>query len=125
MENECRHCKSNNIAVIDTRPSRTEFFSVRRRRKCMDCGYRFTTYEVEASQIVAIAYDIFRSYMLPQILRQSTEQLEAVFQKADIDFKGLMEGNEGTILQRIRTSGGEMPEKLKALAETLDVQDFL
>lgn len=39
----CPKCKSNNLSVIDSRE--TDENSVRRRRECEECGYRFTTYE--------------------------------------------------------------------------------
>ena len=39
----CPKCKSENLSVIDSRD--TDDRTVRRRRKCDDCGFRFTTYE--------------------------------------------------------------------------------
>jgi len=40
----CPYCGSTEDRVIDSRPSRDER-SVRRRRECVGCGKRFTTYE--------------------------------------------------------------------------------
>jgi transcriptional regulator NrdR family protein len=40
----CPRCSSNNDAVIDSRES-PDLESVRRRRHCMACNARFTTYE--------------------------------------------------------------------------------
>ncbi len=40
----CPYCKSDNTRVIDSRSS-ADGFSIRRRRECLDCGRRFTTYE--------------------------------------------------------------------------------
>lgn len=43
----CPDCKKNTVYVIDSRGTnlfRTE--SVRRRRKCANCHYTYTTYEV-------------------------------------------------------------------------------
>ena len=46
----CPKCKSDNLSVIDSRD--TDEKSVRRRRECLDCGYRFTTYErIEPSKL--------------------------------------------------------------------------
>lgn len=41
----CPKCKSERISVIDSRPA-TDL--VRRRRKCDDCGARFSTVEIDA-----------------------------------------------------------------------------
>ena len=40
----CPFCKQNNDRVIDSR-SAVDGFAIRRRRECVDCGRRFTTYE--------------------------------------------------------------------------------
>ena len=40
----CPYCKSNNDKVIDSRTS-GEADAIRRRRECLECGGRFTTYE--------------------------------------------------------------------------------
>lgn len=46
----CPKCKTENLSVIDSRD--TDEKSVRRRRECLDCGYRFTTYErIEPSKL--------------------------------------------------------------------------
>ncbi len=42
---KCPSCDSENIKVIDSRPV-PENNSIRRRRECLDCKFRFTTYEV-------------------------------------------------------------------------------
>jgi len=41
---DCIYCKSYNTRVIDSRLTSSN--DVRRRRKCIDCKKRFTTYEV-------------------------------------------------------------------------------
>jgi transcriptional repressor NrdR len=40
----CPFCKHDNDRVIDSRAA-ADAFSIRRRRECMDCSRRFTTYE--------------------------------------------------------------------------------
>ncbi|MCL4107278.1 UNVERIFIED_CONTAM: hypothetical protein GTU68_017162 [Idotea baltica] len=40
----CLKCNSHDDKVIDSRASK-DGFSIRRRRECTECGYRFTTYE--------------------------------------------------------------------------------
>jgi len=40
----CPYCKSDNDRVIDSRAS-ADGFAIRRRRTCLECGRRYTTYE--------------------------------------------------------------------------------
>jgi transcriptional repressor NrdR len=40
----CPKCGHPESKVVDSRPS-DEYNSIRRRRECLKCGYRFTTYE--------------------------------------------------------------------------------
>ena len=41
---ECPHCGKNNTKVIDSRLAK-DGITIRRRRQCLDCSGRFTTYE--------------------------------------------------------------------------------
>lgn len=53
----CPKCGCQNDKVIDSRASR-EGATIRRRRQCLGCGYRFTTYEeVERGGIVVLKHD--------------------------------------------------------------------
>ena len=40
----CPHCHKNGSRVVDSRPSEDGSF-IRRRRECIHCGFRFTTFE--------------------------------------------------------------------------------
>ena len=40
----CPHCGRDEDKVIESRPN-ADATSVRRRRECLNCGYRFTSYE--------------------------------------------------------------------------------
>ncbi|OQX52821.1 MAG: transcriptional regulator NrdR [Candidatus Cloacimonas sp. 4484_209] len=54
---KCPFCGSEDNRVVDTRPGK-EGKSVRRRRECLSCGRRFTTYEyVEKSPLLVIKRD--------------------------------------------------------------------
>jgi transcriptional repressor NrdR len=54
---KCPKCNYSESKVVDTRPT-DDGFRIRRRRECMVCGYRFTTYEkIEETQIVVIKRD--------------------------------------------------------------------
>lgn len=40
---KCPKCNAYGLAIADSRPDGE---TIRRRRKCLNCGYRFTTYEI-------------------------------------------------------------------------------
>lgn len=59
---KCPSCSSENIKVIDSRPV-PENNSIRRRRECLACKFRFTTYEViEAFHPVVIKKNGTKEY---------------------------------------------------------------
>ena len=54
---KCPYCSADNDKVIDSRPA-DDNSSIRRRRVCISCGKRFTTYEkVETIPVVVIKKD--------------------------------------------------------------------
>ncbi len=56
----CPYCGENRDKVVDSRTSK-EGAATRRRRECLDCGERFTTYEyVEQLEVAIIKKDMRR-----------------------------------------------------------------
>lgn len=54
---KCRFCGNLESKVIDSRPTE-EGMNIRRRRECLNCGKRFTTYEIiETLPIVVVKKD--------------------------------------------------------------------
>lgn len=54
---KCPYCDFSDSKVIDSRPTE-EGSSIRRRRECINCGKRFTTYEkVESIPVMVIKKD--------------------------------------------------------------------
>jgi transcriptional repressor NrdR len=54
---KCQFCNSEDSRVVDSRPTE-DGASIRRRRECITCGRRFTTYEkVETIQLLVIKKD--------------------------------------------------------------------
>ena len=54
---KCMYCSATESRVIDSRPT-DEGLAIRRRRECVSCGRRFTTYEkIETVQIVVVKKD--------------------------------------------------------------------
>lgn len=53
----CPFCEHTESKVIDSRPN-DDFYVIRRRRECIACGKRFTTYEkIEMIPIIVIKHD--------------------------------------------------------------------
>ncbi|MBR2925484.1 MAG: transcriptional repressor NrdR [Clostridia bacterium] len=56
----CQYCGYLDSKVIDSRPTE-EGSSIRRRRECLHCGRRFTTYEkIETSPVMVVKKDMRR-----------------------------------------------------------------
>jgi transcriptional repressor NrdR len=54
---KCRYCASTDSRVIDSRPTE-DGSAIRRRRECINCGKRFTTYEkIEEIPIMVVKRD--------------------------------------------------------------------
>ena len=70
---DCKHAATK---VIDSRPSKFTHIKVRRRRECIDCGYRFTTCEVSAEHIEAVRDMDFERYLQRKI-RKGLEDVGA------------------------------------------------
>ena len=72
---KCPYCRENNNKVIDSRLSK-DGNAIRRRRECLDCERRFTTYEtIEDIPLMIIKKDKRREVF-------SREKVRAGFQKA-------------------------------------------
>jgi transcriptional repressor NrdR len=71
---KCPACESNDDKVIDSRPAE-DGSSIRRRRECLVCGSRFTTYErVEDMPLMVIKKDGSRQPFDRQKQRRSQKR---------------------------------------------------
>ena len=59
---KCPFCKGNDTQVVDTRESE-EGDHIRRRRRCLSCDRRFTTYEIVELR-------------MPQVVKQNGMRIE-------------------------------------------------
>lgn len=65
----CPFCRADNDRVIDSRASQ-DSFSIRRRRECLSCKRRYTTYErVEEMAIKIIKKDNLREPFKPEKIK--------------------------------------------------------
>ena len=97
---KCPICGCTDSKVVDSRP--TEHSTIRRRRECLSCKYRFTTYEaIEMTPIVVIKKDgskeLFDKNKLFSGLLKScykrpvtTEQLETLVNEIENEFMNAM-----------------------------------
>lgn len=116
----CPVCNHPESRVVDTRVS-PDGTSIRRRRECDDCGYRFSTNEtVELLNTVVIkrdgSHELFSREKIERGLRRALEKRP----HTDADFRGLVNGIERDIqrlnAQEVRSSdiGTIIMERLKA-----------
>ena len=66
---KCQYCSCIESKVVDSRPA-DDNRTIRRRRVCLNCGRRFTTYEkIEVQQVLVIKRDQSRELFDPQKVR--------------------------------------------------------
>ena len=100
----CPKCGSRDDKVIDSRQSR-DSSSIRRRRQCLSCGYRFTTYEeIERSDLRVVKRD--RTHE-PFDRRKLAGSLAKAFEKRSISLVTL-EQVVDEIVHELETSGREV-----------------
>jgi transcriptional repressor NrdR len=100
----CPKCGSRDDKVIDSRQSR-EGLSIRRRRECLKCGYRYTTYEeIERTDLRVIKRD--RSHE-PFDRRKLVNSLAKACEKRSISLV-LLEQAVDDIIHEIETGGREV-----------------
>src|SRR6266478_9491670 len=118
----CPKCGSSDDKVIDSRQSR-DSSSIRRRRECLSCGYRFTTYEeIERSDLRVVKRN--RTHE-PFDRRKLVASIAKAFEKRSTSLVTLEEMVD-EIVHELETSGREVPslvigtkvlEKLRGIDE--------
>ncbi|MEP7014080.1 MAG: transcriptional regulator NrdR [Verrucomicrobiota bacterium] len=101
----CPKCGSRDDKVIDSRQSR-DSSSIRRRRQCLSCDYRFTTYEeIERSDVRVIKRD--RRTHEPFDRRKLAASVARAFEKRSTSLLTL-EQIVDEIVHELETSGREV-----------------
>ncbi|UCZ52244.1 transcriptional regulator NrdR [Bacillus shivajii] len=95
---KCPSCQHNGTRVLDSRPS-DEGKSIRRRRECEACGYRYTTFErVEQTPLIVVKKDgnreeFSREKMIRGLIRACEkrpvplEKLETIVEEVEKDIR--------------------------------------
>ena len=125
---KCPACGHLESKVIDSRPS-ADGKSIRRRRECLECGKRFTTYEnIETLPLIVIKKDLSRetfdrNKILNSIIRAcdkrqvTLSQMDAVVNEIESELQNSLQNEIPS------TKIGEMVmEKLKDLDEVAYVR---
>jgi transcriptional repressor NrdR len=100
----CPKCGSRDDKVIDSRQSR-DSSSIRRRRQCLNCGYRFTTYEeIERSDLRVVKRD--RTHE-PFDRHKLASSIAKAFEKRSVSLVTL-EQVVDEIVHELETSGREV-----------------
>ena len=125
---KCPYCGYSESKVIDSRPA-DENSSIRRRRECLSCGKRFTTYEtVESLPMVVVKKDGSRqSFDRQKVLRGmiracekrpvSLAELERIADEIEQELQNSME-------REIRTAdiGEKVMERLRSVDQVAYVR---
>ena len=116
---KCPYCGYSESKVIDSRPA-DENSSIRRRRECLSCGKRFTTYEtVESLPMVVVKKDgsrqsFDRRKVLGGMIRACEKrpvplaELEKIAEEIEQDLQNAMEREVSTeaigekVMERLR-----------------------
>lgn len=124
----CQYCNCTESKVIDSRPTE-EGNSIRRRRECMNCGRRFTTYEkIELSPLMVVKRDgrreAFDSRKIKGGVLHACEKLPVSMQQIDmivarIEQRAYSEADGEISSQRL---GDMVMEELKALNDVAYVR---
>ncbi len=118
----CPKCGSRSDKVIDSRQSR-QGQSIRRRRQCLKCAYRYTTYEeIERTDLRVIKRD--RSHE-PFDRRKLVTSMAKACEKRPISLV-VLEQAVDEIVHELETSGREVQSSqigLHVMAKLRDIDD--
>ena len=125
---KCPYCGFKESKVIDSRPAE-EGSSIRRRRECLQCAKRFTTYEtVESLPMVVIKKDGSRqSFDKSKILNgmiRACEKRPVPFEMLELKTDEIEQTLQNSLEREVSTEyiGELVMEKLRALDEVAYVR---
>lgn len=125
---KCPYCSHDDSRVIDSRPT-DDGESIRRRRECVKCGRRFTTYEqIESFPILVIKKDgkrepFDRNKLLNGLVKAcqkrpvSANDIEKIVTEIELTIRNSLEREIST-----KSLGGMVMQKLKNLDEVAYVR---
>ena len=100
---KCPFCRTDNDRVIDSRASE-EGFAIRRRRECLGCKRRYTTYErLEEMAIKVIKKDGSRVPFEPEKIRNGLQKACWKRPVSEAAIEGIVSAVEGRIYEKLDT----------------------
>ena len=124
----CQYCNCTDSKVIDSRPT-DDGNSIRRRRECINCGKRFTTYEkVEPNPLFVVKRDgrreVFDSQKIKAGILHACDKLPVSMQQIDEIVARVEQAAYATMEGEIRTDkiGDMVMEELKKLNDVAYVR---
>ena len=124
----CIYCGSEDSKVLDSR-STDETNSIRRRRECLSCGRRYTTYEtVETTPILVVKNDGSRQPFDPSKIKsgliKACEKRPVSMSQIENVVSNIEKNIQNQLLQEVKSSElGEMVmDELKKLDEVAYVR---
>ena len=125
---KCPYCGFRESKVVDSRPAE-EGTSIRRRRECIECGRRFTTYEiVESLPLVVVKRDgsrqsFDRRKVLDSMLR-ACEKRTVPLGRLEQMAAEIEQNLQNSLEKEITTDmvGGQVMEKLREADEVAYVR---
>lgn len=107
---KCPQCGHGEDRVIDSRPAR-EGSAIRRRRECLDCQTRFTTYEyIEGTQVTIVKSEGSREVYSRAKLNRGLQRALSKRQHGEAELNGLIERIERR-MQTAAASTGEVSSR--------------
>jgi len=124
----CPFCNHNEGRVVDSRSSK-EGDAIRRRRECLNCGRRFTTYEriEEVAQMVVKndgRHELFDRWKLKSGILKALEKRPVALEQVDAMIDEIERDLYNNTNQEVTTTavGEAVMEKLKQLDEVAYVR---
>lgn len=125
---KCMYCGHLESKVVDSRPT-DEYASIRRRRECIACGRRFTTYEhIETTPVLVVKKDgsreIFNSNKIRSGIVKACEKRPISMEKIDEIVSNIEKQISNRMEQEISTAdiGGLVMNELKSVDEVAYVR---
>lgn len=114
---KCPHCNNQDSKVIESRDA-AESGAIRRRRECLKCGHRYTTYErVERPNLAVIKKDGTRELFDRNKLFAAIHRSVGKFLSSDLEVEAIVSRVENELY-----AGGETELPSKAIGDLVLIE---
>ncbi len=114
---KCPHCNNQDSKVIESRDA-AESGAIRRRRECLKCGHRYTTYErVERPNLAVVKKDGTRELFDRNKLFAAIHRSVGKFLSSDLEVEAIVSRVENELY-----AGGETELPSKAIGDLVLIE---